>query len=102
MITYKKTNGMAHDLQFKEIPDPDDIIFPGDELPDIETLHDPSYVAERDKSLAEEQTKKNLTEIDIKSIRSIREMLAKMPDAPQFLKDYETQAIAERAKLKQG
>ena len=47
-IVYKKTNGMAHDLMFKRGQDveKDDIIFSkdGDALPDIETLHDASYL----------------------------------------------------------
>ena len=41
-----------------------------------------------------------LAEIDIKSIRAIREYIASKPDAPQFTKDLEAQAQAERAKLK--
>lgn len=41
-----------------------------------------------------------LEEIDIKSIRSLREWVSKQTDAPQFLKDYEEQTKAERAKLK--
>jgi hypothetical protein len=40
-----------------------------------------------------------LAEIDLKSIRSIREWIAKQTDAPQYLKDYEAQAIEARAKL---
>jgi len=41
----------------------------------------------------------NLAGIDLKSIRSLREWVAKQPDAPEFATDYEAQAIAERAKL---
>ena len=41
----------------------------------------------------------NLAGIDLKSIRSLREWIAKQPDAPEFAKDYEAQAIVERAKL---
>lgn len=41
-----------------------------------------------------------LREIDIKSIRSMREYIASKPDAPQILKDHETAAQTERAKLK--
>lgn len=41
-----------------------------------------------------------LTEIDIASVRSIREYIAAQPDAPKALKDKETEAIAERVKLK--
>ena len=40
-----------------------------------------------------------LKEIDLKSIRSIREYVVAKPDAPQYLKDYETAAITERTKL---
>ena len=42
-IYYKKTNGRAHDLQFKKQPDADDIHLDGHRLPDINTLHDLSY-----------------------------------------------------------
>lgn len=40
-----------------------------------------------------------LSEIDIKSIRAIREYIASKTDAPQFTKDLDAQAQAERAKL---
>jgi len=41
-----------------------------------------------------------LADIDIKSIRSIREWVAKQSDAPQYVKDFEIMASTERAKLK--
>jgi hypothetical protein len=41
-----------------------------------------------------------LAEIDIKSIRAIREYIASKSDAPQFSKDLEAQASVERAKLR--
>jgi hypothetical protein len=44
--------------------------------------------------------KKALEDIDIASIRSLREWLIQQPNAPQFLLDHETQAQTERAKLK--
>lgn len=37
--------------------------------------------------------------LDIKSIRGLREMLAKTADAPQQLKDYEIEAANERSKI---
>ncbi len=40
-----------------------------------------------------------LKDIDVSSIRSIREWVVKQPDAPQFLKDYEIKAAEERMKL---
>lgn len=40
-----------------------------------------------------------LREIDIASIRSIREYLAAKEDAPEYLKAHEAQAVAEREKL---
>ena len=51
---------------------------------------------------AEEQAavKAKLMEIDLTSIRSIREYIAAKADAPQILKDREAAAVAERAKLK--
>ena len=44
--------------------------------------------------------KSNLNDIDIKSIRSLREWLVKQPDCPEFLKTYENEAKAKRAELK--
>lgn len=44
--------------------------------------------------------KTTLAELDIKSIRALREWIVKQPDAPQFIRDYEAQAIKERNKLK--
>lgn len=46
------------------------------------------------------QTKAELQEIDIKSIRGIREWIAKQPDASEYLKQYEAEAIEKREKLK--
>ena len=46
LIVYKKTDGMAHDLMFKNEKNIEkgDIVFgEGDALPNIETLHDANY-----------------------------------------------------------
>jgi hypothetical protein len=51
------------------------------------------------KAQEETATKAKLREIDIKSIRSMREMLAKLPDAPKYLLDCEAMATLERVKL---
>lgn len=45
--------------------------------------------------------KAELQEIDIKSIRSIREYIASLNDAPEYLKQYEAEAIEKRAKIKE-
>ncbi len=44
--------------------------------------------------------KAKLNEIDLKSIRGIREYVAKQPDAPEYLKNYEAEFIAERLKIR--
>lgn len=49
---------------------------------------------------AAQEIKNNLELLDKKSIRDIREWIAAQPSAPATLKNYETQAISERAKLK--
>jgi len=41
-----------------------------------------------------------LAEIDLKSIRSLREYIAAKEDAPEFIKNYEAEAALERQKLK--
>jgi hypothetical protein len=47
----------------------------------------------------EDVVKARLAEIDLKSIRSLREWVAKQPDAPEFIKTYEAEAVTERSKL---
>ena len=47
-----------------------------------------------------EEAKRKLETIDRASIRALREWVAKQPDAPQFLKDREAEAQAERERLK--
>jgi hypothetical protein len=59
----------------------------------------PEVQAEIEAQRINEEAKVRLAEIDLKSIRSIREWIAKQTDAPQYLKDYEAQAIEARAKL---
>jgi hypothetical protein len=44
--------------------------------------------------------KGELYELDIKSIRSIREWIATQVDTPEYLKQYEAEAIEKRGKLK--
>ncbi len=46
------------------------------------------------------EAKAKLREIDIASIRALREYVAAQADAPQTIKDREAAAIAERGKLK--
>jgi len=58
-----------------------------------------AYQAELDRAKADADIKARLAGIDLKSIRAMREWLAAQPDAPQFIKDHEAAAIAERAKL---
>lgn len=47
-----------------------------------------------------EEAKKKLAEIDLASIRSLREYVATKEDAPQFIKEYEQQAMEELVKMK--
>lgn len=105
IITYKKTNGMAHDLMFKSEKniEKDDIVFgEGDALPNIETLHDKEYILAQGRVAAGVKAQASLDDIDARSIRSIREWLVQQPTASQALKDLETQAIALRKQLQGG
>lgn len=52
------------------------------------------------QAIENERTKAALLEVDLASIRSIREWVAAQPTAPQILKDRESLAVTERAKLK--
>lgn len=101
-IAYMKTDGRAHDLRFvgdAYEASPGEVMLDGDMLPDIESLHDPEYLADKAKEEEDAAVKARLHEIDMKSIRSLREWVAKQPDAPEFIKSYEAEAIAERSKL---
>lgn len=59
----------------------------------------PQVQAELEAEKVSAEAKANLVALDIKSIRSIREWLVKQPGVPENLKEYDTRAIAERAKL---
>lgn len=52
-----------------------------------------------EEKLADDDVKAKLAEIDAKSIRSMREWLTKQDDCPQWLLDYEAEAVIERKKL---
>ena len=54
---------------------------------------------EFDKQINNNQIISELNDIDLKSIRSLREWLIGQPDAPKFIKDYENQAAEKRAKI---
>jgi len=69
-----------------------------DVIANYETLA-AAYKAEQAVKGEEAKIKASLVEIDLKSIRSLREWVVKQPDAPEFIKGHETAAIAERAKL---
>lgn len=47
-----------------------------------------------------EKEKRELMDIDIKSIRAIREWIAQQPDAPSYIIEYEEIAKEKRKKLK--
>lgn len=101
-IAYMMTDGRAHDLRFVEENHeaaPGEVMLDGDMLPDIESLHDPEYLADQAKEAEDAAVKARLHEIDMKSIRSLREWVAKQPDASEYLKTYEADAIAQRSKL---
>lgn len=63
---------------------------------DGEWVEGPAKVAE----IQAEEAKKKLAEIDLASIRSLREYVATKEDAPQFIKEYEQQAMEELVKMK--
>jgi hypothetical protein len=77
-------------------PSPDHIYVDGEWVEDPAILSAQAAAADL---AATEAIKTKLKEIDIASIRSIREYIAAKPDAPQYVKDYELQAISERDKL---
>jgi hypothetical protein len=77
-----------HELETRPIPT----------LKELEAVWPGVQEADR-ASLANDAVKATLADLDMKSIRALREWLAGQPDAPQFIKDYEEQAAIERKKL---
>lgn len=67
-------------------------------IDDYENLSN-EYLAEQEAIKADDETKKRLAEIDLASIRSIREYIAGKTDAPKYIKDYDAAAAVERNKL---
>ena len=76
-----------HELETRPVPT----------LKELEAVW-PEVKAEMEQDRAVADAKALLNEIDLKSIRSIREWIALQPDAPLFVKEYENQAISARAK----
>ena len=77
-----------HELETRPIPS----------LEELEAVW-PDVQMEMEKDRTKTEAKALLNEIDLKSIRSIREWIALQPEAPQRTKDYEAQAISARTKL---
>ena len=101
-IAYKFNNGMASDLRFVSNVyqlDKDEIEIFGYKLPNIEDLHDVEYLKNKKIQTEELKIKEELIDIDIKSIRAIREYISQQNDAPQRLKEFESNAILIRSRL---
>ena len=58
-----------------------------------------TVLAAEEAARVEAEIKANLREIDSRSIRSLREYIAKKGDASEYLKTYEAKAGVERTKL---
>ena len=69
----------------------------------IEKTFDEMYPKEyrdaAERNMRNEVRKNELKDIDIKSIRSLREWLSSKEDAPKFIKDYESDALAKRNEI---
>ena len=60
----------------------------------------PAPTAEQIKAREVAKAQADLSALDLKSIRALREYIAAKPDAPAFIKQHETDAAALRGKLK--
>lgn len=60
----------------------------------------PAKTAAELQAIENEKAKAALLEVDLASIRALREWVAAQPTAPQVLKDREALAVTERAKIK--
>lgn len=69
------------------------------EMSDEEKAGVDADIAASEQAMALQQIKNTLRDIDIASIRSLREYVAAQENAPQYVKDHEDRAKAERAKL---
>ena len=78
-----------HELETRPIPT----------LKELEAVW-PGVQAGAEKAKAIADTKALLIEVDLKSIRSLREWLAKQPDCPKFIAEHEKQACALRETMK--
>ena len=78
----------TEDVEVKFIPDED-----------LLALIESSKTPEQKLAELNAPVKAKLKEVDLKSIRSIREWISKQVAAPKILTDYEAEAISERAKL---
>jgi len=77
-----------HELEIRPIPS----------FAELESVW-PEVEAEQEKAKADNEAKAALADIDMKSIRALREWVAKQADAPQQIKDHEAAAKVERDKL---
>tara|TARA_Y100000310_G_scaffold327413_1_gene393746 strand:+ start:278 stop:571 length:294 start_codon:yes stop_codon:yes gene_type:complete len=73
IICYKKgkvSTGQASDLQWRKSPEADDIVYEGnqDSLPDIETLHDASYIAQKEAEVQAEADRKASVKAKLKAL----------------------------------
>lgn len=76
-----------HELETRPIPT----------LKELEAVW-PDVQAEMAKDRAASDAKALLNEIDLKSIRSLREWLFRQSDCPEFIREYEQQAVDARMK----
>ena len=86
---------------FKPLEDGYRIIFVNN-LPIIEPIPLPTAeeIVLRDTTEANQLIYDELVELDMASIRDIREWISLQPSAPQSLKDREAQAVDARARIK--
>jgi hypothetical protein len=83
----------------KDYDTPENSAIVEDVIANYDTL-EAAYLADEAAKIAAEEIKTKLKEIDLKSIRSMREWVAAQPDAPAYIKDFEIEAADERIKLK--
>lgn len=86
------------DIFWLEEPTVEDLKAAQDVLDNYKTL-EAEYLVQQEKETENAAVKAKLLDIDIKSIRSMREWVAQQATAPQYVKDFEAEAVAERVKL---
>jgi hypothetical protein len=102
VVFYDKDEGVnkpAGSPHYSEWDTPENSAIVEDVINNYKAL-EAAYLVDQANEKTDEEILTRLKEIDLKSIRSMREWMVAQPGAPTFIKDFEIEAADERAELK--